>query len=137
MSFLLDTCALSEMTKLSPNAAVIEFLEATDSDELFLPAISIGEVEKGVHLMPMGKRREEHREWLEIVELYFDGNVLPVDDDVAKALGRIAAKCRLRGAGVSVPDGLIAATAEVHGLTLVTLNRKDFEPTDVDIHAFS
>jgi predicted nucleic acid-binding protein len=132
--FLLDTNVISELRKVRPGRAdprVAQWSKSVDAADLFLSAISIYELEKGISLSgrkdpPQGA---VFRAWLNGQVLpAFDGRILPVDTAVAQ-----------RGAQLSVPDprplhdGLIAATALVHGMTVVTRNVADFEPAGVRV----
>lgn len=85
--------------------------------------MSIGEIRQGVMLLPAGNRRARLEEWLTIsLVRQFTGRVLSVDEAVSLAWGRLSAEGRAAGRRLPVVDGLLLATAEVHGLTLVTRN---------------
>ena len=87
--------------------------------------------------MQAGRRRSQIEAWyLAEVLGKFDGRILPVDSPVADASGRLLAEAKLSGRGAELGDVLIAATALVHGLQVVTLNRKDFEQLGVEIVEF-
>ena len=128
MSFLLDTNVLAEIRKPRPHPAVAAWYEEAGDDELFLSVLVVGEIQQGVTRL----RRKDPRQaavyeaWLGKLRREFADRVLPVSQDVALAWGRLAA-----GDPLPVVDGLLAATALVHGLTMVTRNVADFEPTGV------
>ncbi|WP_225726431.1 MULTISPECIES: type II toxin-antitoxin system VapC family toxin [unclassified Nocardia] len=130
--FLIDTNVLSEATKPRPDPGLMEWLHAVDEDELFLSVISIGEIRRGVERLPESKRRARLTEWLsELVTARFNDRLLPVDLPVAQAWGRLRARADAIGQNVCPMDGLIAATAESHGLAVVTRNGKDFRALGV------
>lgn len=134
MSYLLDTCVLSETVRPRPSPAVLAWLEAQDELALCLSVLTIGEIHKGVAKLPPGDRRTRLAEWLEGALIpRFGTRILPVDTAVAAAWGRISADGERSGAPIPVVDGLIAATARVHGLTVVTRNTSDFADAGVPI----
>ncbi|MCO5164166.1 MAG: type II toxin-antitoxin system VapC family toxin [Mesorhizobium sp.] len=128
MRLLLDTNVLSEVTKPAPDTRVLEWLDQLDEDRSFISVVSIAEIRRGVALMDPGRKRKALAEWLaEDLPQRFEHRVLPVDEPVALAWGDLMALAKRRGRGLSSMDGLIAATAVAHNLTLATRNRKDFE----------
>jgi len=127
MSFLLDTNAVSEWVKPRPDAGLIRWMEAADEDRVFISVISLAELRYGVERLSVGKRRRRLEEWLgHELPLRFEGRVLPVDAQVADAWGRTVFRNQATGRPISVMDAFLAATAEVHRLTLVTRNVSDF-----------
>jgi predicted nucleic acid-binding protein len=79
-------------------------------------------------MLPESKRRNHLRQWLaHTLRPWFEGRVLPVNESIAERWGVLAGQCKLNGRPLKVEDGLIAATALEHGLTVVTRNVKDFE----------
>lgn len=130
MSYLLDTNILSETRKPHRNPGVTEWLTAVPSDRLHLSALTIGEIERGItQLRARGDKAQVTMlsTWLDDVVSAFDRRIVPVTAEIAREWGR-----QRRGRPVVPVDGLIAATAAVHGWTLVTRNTKDFEATGVD-----
>ena len=89
----------------------------------------MAELHYGIERMAAGQRRRRLEEWLrEELPLRFEGRVLPIDAAIANTWGRLTASRRkARGRPIVVADAFIAATAEVHGLALVTRNVSDFE----------
>jgi len=127
MSFLLDTNVVSEWVKPSPNAGLINWLAEVDEDSTFLSAVTIAELRYGIHRLSLGKRRHRLEEWLSNnLLLRFEQRVLPIDAAVADACGRVMAHRQNLGRPIGTMDAFIAATAEVHGLTLVTRDTADF-----------
>lgn len=124
--FLLDTNVVSEFVRPRPDERVLAWLDSQDARDLYLSALTLGELELGTELMVIGARRTALERWSrQEIPVQFAGRIVPIDALVARAWGQIAAGARLRGRPLQVPDGLIVATAQVHGLTLVTRNTRD------------
>jgi len=128
MSWLLDTCALSEYAKRVPAPEVITWLDEQDEASLYLSVITIGEIEKGIlKLRKTDSRRSQKLiTWLSKVEQRFAGRILPLDTATLHVWAQIAAHTELAGQPLPVMDGLLMATAQCHGLTVVTRNVQDF-----------
>lgn len=131
VNYLLDTVTVSEMRKTPSNASVVRFLDTIESENVFLSVLTIGEMMDGIGRMPIGARRTSFLEWLRETRASFSDRILPVDEEVAEEWGRLRALVHREGGRLQAVDGLIAATAQVHGLTVVTRNVKDFEQTGV------
>ena len=130
MTYLLDTNVLSEIRKPQGDAGVRRWFGDVRSDELFLSVLVLGEVRQGVERL---ERRDPAQaavieRWLEGLAAHYGGRILPVDVAVADRWGRLNASDPL-----PVIDGLLAATALVHGLTLVTRNTRDVERSGVQL----
>jgi predicted nucleic acid-binding protein len=94
---------------------------------LFFSVVSLGEIVKGVSLLTSGRKRNELERWLETtLRLWFGVRILSVDEPVARHWGVLTAHSERRGRKLKVADGMIAATALVHDLTIITRNVKDF-----------
>lgn len=121
MKFLLDTNVVSEWVKPRPDTGVVRWLHEADEDELYLSAVMLAELHHGVERLEAGKRRRQLEAWIrEDLTERFAGRVLPVEERVAEAWGRAMARCERAGKRMGVMDGFLAATAEVHEMTLVT-----------------
>jgi len=132
--FILDTNVVSELRKVPPGKAyerVLHWANSVDINELYVSVITVHELEIGVLRLERRDPRQGAvlRSWLDLHVLpTFQGRVLPVDEAVA-----------LRGAQLHIPDsqplfdGLIAATALVHGMTVVTRDAADFLPCGVSV----
>lgn len=130
MSFLVDTCALSELRKPQPSPLVVAWFRATRPADLYASSLTFGEIRKGVEKLDHGRRRTEIAEWLEEVLVpWFEGRVLPVSLGVADVWGRLAAQIP----GLPVVDGMIAATAMHHGMAVVTRDETHFARAGVAI----
>jgi toxin FitB len=128
MSFLLDTNLISEWMKPRPNPGVIAWLADVDEDRTFLSVITLTELRYGIERMEASNRRKRLDEWLEEeLPLRFEGRILAIDPAVADACGKIVARSEAAGRRMQAMDAFIAATAEVHRLTVVTRNASDFQ----------
>ena len=128
MSYLLDTNVVSELKKTRPNAGVAAWRDSTPSHEHFLSALVLGEIRRGVELLrPRDPTRAESIDaWLASLSSTYRDRILPVDAAVTDAWGRLDVPDRL-----PVVDGLLAATALVHDMTLVTRNTADIRRPSV------
>ena len=127
MNFLLDTNAVSEWVKPRPNPGLIRWMEAADEDRLFLSVITLAELHYGVERMPAGLRRSRLERWLRLELLpRFERLFLPVSEEIALVWGRIVALNESAGRPTEIMDAFLAATAQVHGFTLVTRNVSHF-----------
>lgn len=128
MSFLLDTCVLSELVKVKPNAGLITWFEEQTAQQLFISSLTIGELSKGIAKLEQGKRKTHLDYWLntQVIES-FSGRILSIDTGIAFNWGVLQAETEASGKPVPAIDSLIAATAKKHQLILVTRNTKDME----------
>ena len=132
--FLLDTNIPSELMRPRPEPKVQDWVADRDIGRLFVSVVSIGELETGFATMRDAARRarlEASRD--RYLALLFVGRVLPVTQAIAVRWGRLDGMRQMAGRPLSAPDGMIAATALEHGLTLVTRNGKDFAGLGVDL----
>ena len=128
MSYLLDTNVVSECTKPRPNPGVIEWLSQVAEDDVFLSVVTFAELRHGIERLPAGRRRRRLDEWLRgELALRFEGRIVLIDGAIADEWGRLVVRQEARGRPIAAIDGLIAATAQVHALTLVTRNAADFQ----------
>jgi predicted nucleic acid-binding protein len=125
--FLLDTNIPSELTRQKSAPQVERWLDQADDEGLHFSVISLGEILRGISVLPASKRRDGLQEWLDgTLRPWFNGRILPVTAAIAERWGVLSGECRLQGKQVTVADGLIVATALHHKLTIVTRNVKDF-----------
>jgi toxin FitB len=128
VSFLLDTNVVSEWTKPHPNRGVIEWLTKVNEDDVFLSVVTFAELRHGIERLPPSARRKRLDDWLRNeLPTRFEGRIALVDGAVADEWGRLVARHEAAGRPIHAMDALIAATAQVHGLTLVTRNASDFK----------
>ena len=130
VKYLLDTNVVSETRKKQPEPSVLAFLQAADSSMLYLSVLTIGELRRGI----AAKKRDDPAAakslaaWAQGLEVGFADRILGIDALVARLWGEWSSD-RLR----PVVDTLIAATAMVHGLTLVTRNTRDMRGVPVKV----
>jgi len=119
--FLLDTNVISELIKPKPERLVTAWIEATDEALLHLSVLTLGEIRRGVASLPQSRRRAMLEAWIETdLRTRFHGRLLPIDEEVADRWGWLTAQAQKKGTVLPVIDGLLAATALQHNLTLAT-----------------
>ncbi len=134
MAYLLDTNILSEPKQKQPNPIILDWLRQIDDAPSYISVLSLGELEQGIAKLGSIKRATEYREWLENdLKSRFSGRILAVDQEIAQVWGRLTGEALRKGRPLAVVDSLLAATALVYELTLVTRNSKDFVGTEVDL----
>ena len=132
--YLADTNTISEYAKPRPDPRVLQWLEQVDPDTVFVSVITLGELRLGIEGLPAGRRRDDLEAWLTTgLPQWFASNLLPVSKDTVYQWAKLTAMGRRSGAQIGTADGLIAATALKHDLTLLTRNVKDFTSTSVSI----
>jgi predicted nucleic acid-binding protein len=132
--FLLDTNCISELTRPKPEPRVVEWMRAVDESLLYLSVLTLGEIRGGAAALPQSKRRTYLESWLELdVRVRFSGRILEIDDAIADRWGWLTAEAERKGKPLAAIDGLLAATALEHNLTVVSRNTGDFAPTHVPI----
>jgi hypothetical protein len=129
MSFLVHTNVVSEWVKPRPNPGVVAWLADTNEDQVFLSVVTLTELRYGIERIPMGQRQKRLRTWLENeLPMRFEGRILTIDAAIADACGKLVARSEAAGRPIEAMDAFLAATAEVHQLTLVTRNTAHFHP---------
>jgi toxin FitB len=131
VTYLLDTNILSETRKRQPASGVTKWIAATPPERLHISVLTMGEIEQGIsRIRGRGDSAQAAglERWLREVEVGFADRILPVTLPVAAAWGR-----QQHAQPLPVIDGLIAATAKVNSLTVVTRSAKDFERTGVQV----
>ena len=126
MSWLLDTCVVSELVRPRPKASVVSWVLERDEDELFLSVITIGELEKGIARLADSPKRVALEQWVrrDLADR-FRNRLLAVDSGVAARWGALVGASEARGQPLPVIDSLIAATSLQHDFTIVTRNTDD------------
>lgn len=134
MPYLLDTNLLSEAARPDPDPGVFRWLQGLDPLEAYLSVLTLGEIQRGLTLMPPGPRKAALRSWLrhDLPER-FRGRILPVESDVALAWGELDAQGQRMGRPLPAIDGLLLATAQAYDLTFVTRNVRDCGDRGVDV----
>ncbi len=134
MRYLLDTCVISELVAARPSAKVVEWLDRLDPENVYLSAITIGEIRKGIEKLAGSRRKDTLRTWLdEELLVRFKDHIAIIDVDVMLEWGRLAA--RLEGEGHPMPatDSLVAAIALAGDFVIATRNQADFEHAGVKL----
>ena len=130
MRYLLDTNTVSEPTRKRPDPKAAAWLRAVDQAALYVSVLTLGEIENGI--TKLARRNPEAAStlsvWAQVIRLDFSDRIVAIDMEIAATWGRISAE-RL----IPVIDGLLAATALVHGMTLVSRNVRDFSNTGVTV----
>lgn len=127
--YLLDTNVVSELRKPRPHGGVVAWLESVEEAQLYLSAVTIGEIQAGIELTREQdpNKAKEIEAWLELVAGAY--NVLPMDAASFRAWARLMH----RKSDTLYEDAMIAATAKIHGLTLVTRNVADFNALGLEV----
>ncbi len=130
MTYLVDTNVVSELRRRNPSRAVVSWRDSVSSGELHVSVLVVGEIRQGIERL---RRRDRSQaagleRWLDTMKREFGDRILPVTTAIAEAWGRLAALQPLPPV-----DGLLAATALVHGLTLVTREAPRLEPTGISL----
>lgn len=126
--FLLDTNVLSETARQRPAPQVLDFLARLNERQTFVSAVTLAELERGVHLSALQdlRRAQRLRQWLERVVTEHGERILPFDAEAARSWGLLTGNEAARRQPPARFDSLIAATAHAHRLTLATRNTADF-----------
>jgi predicted nucleic acid-binding protein len=122
VSYLLDTCVLSQGIKPAIDAQAARWLLDTPQEEQFTSVLALGEIRFGIDSLRDGKRKEQLKDWYGALRDGLANRVLAFDEDCAM----VWAALRVRFPNAKLVDTQIAATAMVNGLTLVTRNIRDF-----------
>lgn len=128
---------ITQGTKRVPDALAVAWLNASEERQLFLSVISLLEIRIVVSMLGKSRRRTAISEWLgETLPNRFRNRILPVTPEIANNCGSLIADCRLSGFDVEPVDALIAATARIYGMSIVTLNYKHFTRLNVSVVRF-
>jgi predicted nucleic acid-binding protein len=130
MKYLVDANVLSEPTKPVPDPRVVEWLQAHEAD-VVVDSIVLGELYLGVLALPRGRKRARLEQWFEAVVATVA--CVPWDAKVARRWAALVVGLRKKGLALPMLDGMIAATALAHGLTVATRNTRDFARAGVDV----
>lgn len=127
--YLLDTNVVSELRKQRPHGGVVAWLDSMDDAQLYLSAVTVGEIQAGIELTreQYTEKANEIEAWLELLAGVY--NVLPMDAATFRAWARLMH----RKSDTLYEDAMIAATAQVHGLTVVTRNVADFQALGFEV----
>lgn len=132
MNYLVDTNVLSELAKPQPDGEVLAWF-AKHEPHLYISSISIGEIRKGLEMLPKGKRKTALQAWFKAVCERMEGRVLSFNASTAHVWGQLVAHLETKGLPIPTLDSQIAATAQRHNLAIVTRNVPDFQHTGLKI----
>ncbi len=132
MSYLVDTNVFSELAKSKPDVRVVAWLRDHEP-HLFVSAITIGELRRGIEALPAAKRKNDLQAWLVGLCKRMDGRILSFNTSTAHVWGQLVATWDKKGFTLPSLDGQIAATAHRHGLAVVTRNVSDFQHAGVKL----
>ena len=132
MSYLVDTNVFSELVKSRPEPTVVQWLRDHEA-QLYISTVTIGEMCRGIEVLAAGKRKAVLQSWLTGLCGRMEGRILSFNTSIAHVWGQLVAACD--NGGISLPslDSQIAATAQRHGLTVVTRNVADFKNAGVKL----
>lgn len=126
--WLLDTNVLSELRRPRPNQNVVDFVASKPLDRIYISVVTFAEIRFGIEILPDPLRRAELHDWLTLrVRPLFSQRTLPVSEDVMLKWRMLVEEGRKSRHTFSQPDLIIAATALLHGLTVVMRDVGDFE----------
>ena len=131
---LIDTKVISELMRLSPTPAVLEWFGSESATDLYFSAVGEAELRRGAAILPAGNRRESLVAEIDaMVTEDFAGRVLPFDSAAAVAFAEVFAYRYGAGRPISFPDCQIAAIARSRSMTVATRNVRDFKDTGIQI----
>ena len=134
MSYLIDTYCISELVKKKPNPNVLKWFADQDEISMYLSVITFGELRKGIEKLPDSKKKKELNQWVkEDLNHRFKNRVLNINMEEVNRWGKILATAEKNGKPLPAIDSLIAATAQVHDLTVVTRNTQDMKGSGVEV----
>jgi toxin FitB len=134
MRCLLDTCVISELIKPKPDERVMTWLLEQNDSDLYVSALTFGELQRGIEKLPASRKKEEINNWVENeMKRRFQNRTLEINLFIAKTWGKIQGSADKKGKPMPIFDSLIAATGIVHGLTVVTRNVADMEQSGVSL----
>ena len=133
MSYLLDTCTISEYLKRKPNSQVIFWLDEQLEESLFISILTIGELKKGINKIrnTNPNRYRKLSKWIVKVEARFKNRILPLNENVINIWASMCGENEAKGKKLPVMDSLIASTAIEFNLIIVTRNTNDFDSLPV------
>lgn len=130
-AYLVDTNILSELGKPQPDYKVIQFV--AQQEQAWLSIITLHELEYGLSLLPVGSRRSQLAETIQLLLNQYAAFVLPIQQEEAKQAALLRAAAKQQGRVLHLADALIAGTALAHDLPIATRNVKDFEGLGIEL----
>ena len=134
MKYLLDTSVLKELIAKQPNPNVVDFVDSHEHEDMFLSAITVGEIAKAIALLPNSPRKRELQQWLkDDLLIRFEGKIISLDSDIFIRWGELTAKLEAIGVLRPAIDSLIAATVLEHHMVLVTVDEDGFSDLEIEV----
>ena len=134
MKYLLDTSVLKELISKQPNPNVVDFVDSHEHEDMFLSAITVGEIAKAIALLPNSPRKRELQQWLkDDLLIRFEGKIISLDSDIFIRWGELTAKLEAIGVLRPAIDSLIAATVLMHHMVLVTVDEDGFSDLEIEV----
>ncbi len=134
MKYLLDTPLLVELARAREDEWISHWMDALSEDDICISLLTIGELTRSIESEPNTIVRQQLYAWLnDELLLRFYGKIIPLDLEIIREWGRVAAETTAAGKPLSTTDGLIAATVRVKGLVLMTYNREVYAGTGIDV----
>ncbi len=134
MSYLIDTCCISELVRKKPDPNVVKWFADQDELSIFISVLTFGELRKGIEKLPDSKKKDKLNLWVSTdLKQRFKNRILNIHMKEVDRWGRVLAMAEKRGRPLSSVDSLIAATALEHNLFVVTRNTQDMEGYGADV----
>ena len=134
MKYLLDTCVVSELIKKDPEKKIVNWIKAKDEIDLYLSALTIGELQKGITKLIDSKKKQRLIDWIDSdLPKRFEKRILFITDSVARKWGEIQGIAEQQGNKMPVIDSLIAATGITYDLQVITRNTSDMKVSGVGL----
>ena len=134
MKYLLDTSVLKELISKQPNPNVVDFVDSHEHEDMFLSAITVGEIAKAIALLPNSPRKRELQQWLkDDLLIRFEGKIISLDSDIFIRWAELTAKLETIGVLRPAIDSLIAATVLTHHMVLVTVDEDGFSDMEIEV----
>lgn len=134
MSYLIDTCCISELVRKKPNVHVLNWFEEHDELSMYLSVITFGELRKGIEKLQEFKKKQKLNNWVqEDLSHRFKNRILSVGMKEVNKWGEVLARAERNGSPLPAIDALIAATAKAHDLAVVTRNVKDMKAAGAEL----
>lgn len=134
MSYLIDTDCISELMKPKPDPNVLNWFSDHEELSMYLSVITFGKLRKGIEKLPISAKKSKLNRWVnEDLAHRFEERIIVVSIAEVNTWGHLLEKAEKAGTPLPAIDALIAASALVHGLSVVTRNTKDMEATGVEL----
>lgn len=133
MKYLIDTCVISELIKPTPNKNIEKWFFSKKEESLYISVLTFGELKKGISKLTDSKKKTSLTEWLAEIENRFIERTLDINKEVAETWGLIQGRLEKKGTPMPTIDALIACTAIINSMTVVTRNIKDMTKSGVEL----